>query len=272
MRYYVVDAFTDQLFSGNPAGVCVMEDLLPDSVMQQIAAENCYSETAFLMPVEDSYLLRWFTPKFEIDLCGHATLAAAYVVFRFLAPKTEAVNFFTVSGKLCVTRHGSHLEMVVPKRTPTPVSITPELIDTLGITPVSLYGARDLCVMVSSEQEVVNYVPDYEKLRQLSEYLGITLTSQGTDCDFVSRFFCPSLGLEDPVTGSSHTSLVPLWCGKLGKTTLVAKQRSQRGGVLYCTLGKTDVTIAGQAALYLQGEIMIPPTQKGEQSHGTIAQ
>lgn len=258
MRYYVVDAFTDRLFAGNPAGVCIMEEMLPDAVMQQIAAENRYSETAFVMAAGQRYLLRWFTPQFEIDLCGHATLAAAYVVLRFLEPDADRVTFRTISGDLQVSRQGDRLEMLFPKRTPQPVPMTDAILDVLGTQPLALYGARDLCVVLPNAQAVLDYVPDYGRLGQLSDYLGIALTAPGESCDFVSRFFCPSLGLEDPVTGSSHTSLVPLWAVKLGKTELVAQQCSPRGGTLYCTLYPDQVAIAGTAALYLQGEILLP--------------
>lgn len=258
MNYYVVDAFADKLFRGNPAGVCILEHEIPDTLMQKIAAENNLSETAFLYKNHQQYNLRWFTPTFEIDLCGHATLATAYVLCTCLEPHLQEVSFHTVSGILHVIRHGDRFEMSFPLRTPEKIPVTQEMITALGTKPLKVYAARDLYVLLENEQAVKDFVPDYQRLSKLSDWMGIAVTAKGTDADFVSRFFCPELKLEDPVTGSSHSSLVPLWHEKLGKTDFLAKQLSERGGVLYCSMGKEDVKISGEAKLYLHGEIFVP--------------
>lgn len=258
MNYYVVDAFTNKLFQGNPAGVCVLEHEIPETLMQKIAAENNLSETAFVYKTDlQQYKLRWFTPTFEIDLCGHATLATAFVLFTYLETDLQEVAFDTLSGVLHVSRNGNRLEMSFPQRSPKRISITKEMITALGIKPLEVYTTRDLYIILENEQAVKDFVPDYDRLQSLSNWLGIAVTAKGTDADFVSRFFCPELKLEDPVTGSSHSSLVPLWHKKLGKTNFLAKQLSARGGVLYCSIGKDDIKISGEAKLYLQGEIII---------------
>ena len=257
MTYYIIDAFTDKLFSGNPAGVCIVDKPISDDIMQKIAFENNLSETAFIQKNTDGYSLRWFTPTFEIDLCGHATLAAAYAVFNFIEPNLNVVRFDTISGVLVVERKGDIYEMSFPIRTPEKIEITDDIIKALGFVPTELYSQRDLYAVVDSEEAVLNYSPDYDKLSRLDKWMGIAVTAKGKDCDFVSRFFCPELKLEDPVTGSSHSSLVPLWSEKLNKTELVAKQLSKRGGTLYCKQCKDDIKISGKAVLYLQGELKI---------------
>ncbi len=257
MTYYIIDAFTDKLFSGNPAGVCVVDKPVSDNIMQEIAFENNLSETAFIQKNTDGYSLRWFTPTFEIDLCGHATLAAAFVVFNFIEPNLNVVRFDAISGVLIVERKDDGFEMSFPIRTPEKTEVTDDIIKALGFVPIELYSQRDLYAVVDSEEVVLNYSPDYDKLSQLDKWMGIAVTAKGKDCDFVSRFFCPELKLEDPVTGSSHSSLVPLWNEKLNKTELVAKQLSKRGGTLYCKQCKDDIKISGKAVLYLQGELKI---------------
>ena len=258
MRYYIVDAFTDKLFSGNPAGVCILEKDLPDETLQKIAFENNLAETAFLQKKDDCYTLRWFTPEFEIDLCGHATLAAAYVVLNFIEPEIDAVSFSTMSGILSVQReNGSAYEMSLPTRKPQRIEITKEISEALGIVPIELYSERDLYAFVENESMVLGYEPDYDKLRKLNKWLGIVVTALGDNSDFVSRYFCPELGLEDAVTGSSHCCLVPLWSSKLNKTVLFAKQISKRRGTLYCKMCENEVKVSGKAVLYLQGEIKI---------------
>ena len=257
MTYYIIDAFTDKLFSGNPAGVCIVDKLISDDIMQKIAFENNLSETAFIQKNTDGYSLRWFTPTFEIDLCGHATLAAAFVVFNFIEPNLNVVRFKTISGILTVERKADIYEMSFPIRIPEKAEVTDDIIKALGFMPIELYSQRDLYAVVDSEKIVLNYSPDYDKLSRLDKWMGIAITSKGKDCDIVSRFFCPELKLEDPVTGSSHSSLVPLWSEKLNKTELVAKQLSKRGGTLYCKQCKDDIKISGNAVLYLQGELKI---------------
>ncbi|MDD3368530.1 MAG: PhzF family phenazine biosynthesis protein [Lachnospiraceae bacterium] len=260
MKYYVVDAFAEERFHGNPAGVCVLEESMSKELMQQIAIEHNLPETAFLYKCGDYYKLRWFTPCFEIDLCGHATLAAAFVVFQFLEPEVEHVYFDTISGVLAVTKKEGLYEMAFPKRIPEMMpltdSVAASIIETLDVVPVALYEDRDLYVVLENEQAVINYQPDYNQLKKLDKWLGIVLTAAGSESDFVSRYFCPELVAEDPVTGSSHSSLIPLWSEKLGKEKMVAKQLSERGGTLYCELGDNDVLIAGKAVLYMQGEIV----------------
>lgn len=257
MKYYIDDAFTDKIFGGNPAGVCILDKPLPDEIMQKIAFENNFSETAFVRRQGDMYSLRWFTPKFEIDLCGHATLASAFIVLNFIEPEQDIVRFDTMSGILTVERKNGVYEMSFPIRTPEKTAVTEEISAALGFVPQELYSERDLYVVVNSEEEVRSFVPDYDKLKKIDKWLGIAVTAKGADCDFVSRFFCPELRLEDPVTGSSHSSLVPLWSKKLGRTELTARQLSQRGGTLYCRLCENDVKISGRAALYLEGEITV---------------
>lgn len=257
VEYYIIDAFADRVFQGNPAGVCLLERELPPEVMQSIAAENNLSETAFLLKERDAYRLRWFTPTFEIDLCGHATLASAYAVCTIAEPGRRQVEFSTASGILRVRRRGDSYEMDLPNREPRPVEITPELIRALGAEPLALYAARDLFAVLPDEQAVRDYAPDYSRLLPLTDFLGICVTAPGKDADFVSRFFCPELQLEDPVTGSAHSALAPLWAGKLGRTSLTARQLSRRGGTLVCEVSEETVTVCGGAALYLRGQLYL---------------
>ena len=257
ITYYVVDAFADQLFGGNPAGVCVLDRELPDEVMQRIAAENNLSETAFLQKKGGGYALRWFTPAFEIDLCGHATLASAHVVCTEVEPGRERVEFATVSGVLPVVRRGALYEMALPNRRPAPVELTPAQVSALGVRPLEAYAARDLCVLLEDQRAVEAYVPDYDRLASLDAWLGVAVTARGEETDFVSRYFCPELRLEDPVTGSSHSSLAPLWSEKLGKTELTARQLSRRGGTLLCAVSSKTVRISGRAVLYLRGQLCV---------------
>lgn len=258
MEYYVIDAFAEDVFGGNPAGVCVSEKELPTELMQKIAFENNLSETAFLVRCGEKYCLRWFTPLFEIDLCGHATLAAAFAVMNFIEPSAEEVKFDTASGELSVRRNGDMYEMCFPKRIPEKIDVTAEIAEALGIVPEEVYSERDLFAVLENEEAVRNFVPDYEKLGKLDKWLGICVAARGKSADFVSRFFCPELKAEDPVTGSAHCSLVPIWAERLGKTVLEAEQLSQRGGKLYCEQMDGFVKISGKAALYLRGEMFLP--------------
>lgn len=259
MRYYLVDAFTQTLFHGNPACVCLTEKPLPEPVMQQIAAELNLSETAFVRPLEEGYELRWFTPKFEIDLCGHATLASAYVLTRLVLPAPAPVRFFTQSGILEVRPEGERLAMDFPNRKPIPTALTTEQSALLGCHPVKVLSSRDLILVLETEEEVRQYRPDYAALGRLSQWLGVVVTAPGKKVDFVSRYFCPELGLEDPVTGSTHSALTPYWAEVLGKTRLTAAQLSPRGGLLETQL-KPDgtITILGSAVLFAQGEMNLP--------------
>lgn len=259
MQYYVVDAFTDSIFKGNPAGICVLEENISTEIMQNIATENNLSETAFVRKHGNGYDLRWFTPKFEIDLCGHATLATAFVISNFIDIKTKTINFFTKSGYLEVKRNNSTFEMVLPNRKPEKIDLTKNEINYLNCLPCQIYSSRDLIIILDNEQDVINYRPDYNSLKNLNTWLGIIITAKGTgEIDFVSRYFCPEMRMEDPVTGSSHCSLIPLWAEKLEKNKLTAVQLSKRKGTLYCELlDDNAVQISGEAKLFLQGEIFI---------------
>lgn len=258
MRYYLVDAFAARPFEGNQAGVCMLNTPLRAETMQQIAAENNLAETAFLLPDGDAFQLRWFTPAVEIALCGHATLASAYVLFHEEGYAGDTITFHTQSGALHVSRDGDRLRMDFPIRTQTPVAITDAMREAIGAPILSAYGGYNLMLELPDAQSVRALVPDIAKIKALDAYHGVIVTAPGDDCDFVSRFFAPNVGIaEDPVTGSTHTSLVPYWAARLGKEHLVARQLSRRGGTLWCTLAGDRVQIAGTACLYLKGTILL---------------
>ena len=251
-----VDAFTDRLFGGNPAAVCRLDGWLPDAVLQAIAAENNLSETAFVVATGDGHAIRWFTPATEVDLCGHATLAAAHVLFA-LDPARAELRFSSPSGPLAVRRHGDLLELDFPARPPRPVPPEPELAAALGAVPLELHASRDRLALYESAAAVRALMPDFARLAAL-DLFGVIATAPGEGCDFVSRYFAPREGVpEDPVTGSAHCTLAPFWAARLGKTSLHARQISRRGGELRCTLAGDRVRIAGRAVTYLEGEIEI---------------
>jgi len=257
---YQVDAFADKLFGGNPAAICPLPQWLPDATMQSIAAENNLAETAFFVHDGGDYALRWFTPTVEVDLCGHATLASAHVVFSFLEPKRESVNFQTLkAGTLTVARSGDLLVMDFPARPPNPVEAPTGLLAALGGKPREVLRARDCLVVYASAAEVAALTPDFAALAKVHDCWAAAATAPGENgVDFVSRFFAPRQGIdEDPATGSSHCTLVPYWAKRLGKTKLEARQLSRRGGVLRCTLRADRVSIGGRAVLYLQGQITL---------------
>ncbi len=258
MRYYVIDAFTDQLFAGNPAGVC-LPDTWPDSAhMQNIARENNLPETAFAVREGDHYGLRWFTPAVEIELCGHATLATAFALFTFDRPDADALAFHTQSGVLTVTRRGDLLEMDFPARPQAEIPVTDGMRRAVGVPVLSAFAGYNLMLLLESEAAVRNLAPDLAAIRALADFHGVIVTAPGTDCDFVSRFFAPNVGIdEDPVTGSTHTSLVPYWAARLGKDALSARQLSRRAGALWCRQAGDRVFIAGRACLYLTGELRV---------------
>ena len=263
---YQVDAFTNTLFGGNPAAVMPLDQWLPDERMQAIALENNLSETAFLVPLPESdpadFHIRWFTPAVEVPLCGHATLASAWVVFNRLSWSADTVHFHSKSGPLAVTRRAEGwLELDFPnlpfEHRPTPALILEALPGAPG---ESFYVPNDTNYMVvlDSENEVRSATPDNRKLAELGNQ-GLIVTAPGTDCDFVSRYFAPGAGIdEDPVTGSIHSVLVPYWAEKLGKTGLRARQVSARGGELRCELRGERVAISGQAAFYMEGSVHLP--------------
>ena len=255
--FFRVNAFTTDAFGGNPAGVCLLEKWLADDLLQHIAAENGLSETAFLIPAGDSFKLRWMTPTIEVDLCGHATLAAAFVVFTELSRKQEPLFFDTLSGRLRAARQKDRIELDFPSRPPQPC-VTPErLIQGLGLEPREVLKARDYVAVFDSAKEVQSLVPDLAKLAEL-DCLGIIVTAPGGEADFVSRFFAPQAGIdEDPVTGSAHCSLIPFWSKRLGKSELFARQVSRRGGELYCRDLGERVGIGGRAVTYCRGELEV---------------
>jgi PhzF family phenazine biosynthesis protein len=253
---YQVDAFTLGPFSGNPAAVCPLDAWLDDETMLRIAAENNLSETAFIVARDEAYDLRWFTPAIEVDLCGHATLAAGYVVLNHLQPERDAVSFETMSGQLAVTRDGDRLSMDFPARAPTPATVTQALSDALGQAPSEVHQSRDILAVYDDEPSVRGLSPDQAGLMDLDEGLGVIVTARGDEVDFVSRFFAPRAGVpEDPVTGSAHCTLVPFWSERLGRSKLVAHQVSQRGGELHCEHRGDRVIMSGQCTLFLTGSI-----------------
>ncbi|MBT2699145.1 PhzF family phenazine biosynthesis protein [Bacillus sp. ISL-40] len=258
MKYYVIDAFAEKVFEGNPAGVCIMKDWIPDEIMQKIAIENNLSETAFAVKEEKKYRLRWFTPGGEINLCGHATLATAYVILNYIEKQVDTVQFDTMSGVLKVNKKGELYEMDFPSVPSEELPITAQMIDALGVRPVETYLNRDLVFVLESEEAVKNANPDFLKLEKIPEGLGVCITAKGSEYDFVSRGFFPKLKInEDPVTGSLHCSLIPFWSQRLEKRELVAKQISSRGGTLYCKHEGKRVKMAGKAVLYSIADLHI---------------
>lgn len=264
MRYYVVDAFTDEPFRGNPAGVCVLDEPIGAELMQSIACENNLSETAFVVRGDGAYDLRWFTPSVEVDLCGHATLGTSYVVSRFVSPGAERMTFNTRSGLLQVERRGDLFVMDFPSRMPAAVEAPGALSAALalgpGVAPVEVHASRDLLVLLETEAQVRALSPDYGAMAQIPDYLGVIVTAPADSpgVDFVSRFFAPRAGVnEDPVTGSSHTELIPFWARRTGRQKLLAHQVSRRGGVLWCENLGPRVAIGGKAVLYMAGEILL---------------
>ncbi|QYG87511.1 PhzF family phenazine biosynthesis protein [Bacillus atrophaeus] len=258
MKYYVVDAFAENLFEGNPAGVCIMKEWIPDELMQQIAAENNLSETAFAVKEGESYRLRWFTPADEIDLCGHATLATAYVIANFYESNVEEIKFQTISGELVVVKKGELYEMDFPSRMPKEISLTEEMVVALGVKPVEVHLGRDLIFVLEKEDDVLNASPDFSKLKELPDGLGVLITARSEKYDFVSRAFFPKLNVnEDPVCGSAHCNFIPYWAKNLSKNEMVARQLSKRGGKLYCKFEGDRVKISGSAVLYSIADLQI---------------
>lgn len=258
IRLYQVDAFADRVFTGNPAAVCPLEEWLDDATLLAIAGENNLSETAFFVPSGAKFILRWFKPLREIALCGHATLATAYVIFSYLGYAKKKVFFETRSGELSVTRQGSLLQMDFPVRVPEPCACPSLLADALGIRPPEVLAADDYLVVVESEEVVRAIEPDWALLERL-DLRGVIVTAPGREADFVSRFFAPKYGVpEDPVTGSTHCELAPYYAGKLGKSKFEARQLSRRGGRVFCEVQADRVLLSGYAVTCLQGLIEVP--------------
>ncbi len=257
MKQYVVDAFTDQIFAGNPAAVCVMSKWLSDDTMHKIAIENNLSETAFAVKEGENYHLRWFTPGGEVDLCGHATLATSYIITRFVEPTLTEVRFNTLSGVLTVKKEDGLLVMDFPSFKLIPIDVTENMTAALGVKPVEAYMGGDLVCVLESEQQVKQVIANQELIRQM-DGLCLHITAQGDTYDCVTRTFAPKCNVaEDPVCGRGHCHVVPLWAGKLGRDTLTAYQASQRGGVLYCRHAGERTILSGKAALYSEAEIFI---------------
>jgi len=261
LKLFQVDAFAGEVFKGNPAAVCPLDAWLPDATLQAIAEENNLSETAFLVPVAgaaDRFDLRWFTPVTEVDLCGHATLASAFVVYNQLGYGAPAVHFETRSGRLSVSRCNDGFEMRFPATVPQPCPAPPALVEALGATPFACLAGRKYMAVYATEDDLRALNPDFSLLKTL-DLPGVIVTAPGTDVDFVSRFFAPKMGInEDPVTGSAHCELTPYWSERLGKPRLTAHQVSRRGGRLTCEIDGAQVILVGQAVLYMTAEITLP--------------
>lgn len=254
---YQVDAFSAEVFAGNPAAVVPLQEWLADEVLQAIAAENNLSETAFFVPAGERFHLRWFTPAVEVDLCGHATLASAYVIRRFLAPGDTPVRFDSRSGPLTVEASGDTFMLDLPARPGSEVAVPAALEAALGVQLQALIKATDWMAVLADEGMVRACTPDMATLATL-DCRGVIITAAGNECDFVSRFFGPRVGVpEDPVTGSAHCTLVPYWSARLGRKRLQARQVSARGGVLECEARDDRVGVGGRAACYLRGRISI---------------
>jgi predicted PhzF superfamily epimerase YddE/YHI9 len=255
---YQVDAFSSSVFGGNPAAVVPLERWLDDRTMQAIAAENNLAETAFFAREAGGFRIRWFTPEIEVDLCGHATLASAHVLFTQLEADRDAVEFASKSGPLRVARDGDRLVLDFPVWTPAVCAPPPGLFEAIGAEPGETYrGGSDYLLVFGNEGEVRALAPDFAALRRV-DARGVITTAPGTDVDFISRFFAPAAGVnEDPVTGSAHCALTPYWVARLRRNPLRARQISRRGGELECELAGDRVKIAGRAALYLEGTITV---------------
>jgi len=258
LTIYQIDAFANEVFKGNPAAVCPLDEWIDESLMQKIAMENNLAETAFFVKNGDVYEIRWFTPASEIDLCGHATLASGFLLFEVLKQENEIVRFHShKSGELLVEKHGDRFVLDFPSRPVSPVEAPEGLTEALGKTPSEVFKARDYFMVYESEQEILDIKPNFSRLLEIGAH-GYIVTANGASCDFVSRFFAPEVGVpEDPVTGSAHCNLIPFWAERLGKNELFARQVSARGGELFCKLEGDRVKIGGNAVLYLKGEIYV---------------
>ena len=257
MKQYVVDAFTDEVFHGNQAAICILDEWISEQLMMNITRENNFSETAFAVKEGSKYHLRWFTPGGEIDLCGHATLACAYVLFRFYIQDCSEVTFVTMSGDLIVRKRDDLLEMEFPAYELKKAQVTDEMTDAIGVRPKEAYMGRDLLCVFDDEDIIRNLSPDMDKVKTLDGLL-LHVTAPGKVCDSVSRSFAPKLNvIEDPVCGSGHCHIVPYWVEKLGKDNIIAYQASNRGGTLYCRMAGEKVYMAGKAALYSECELYI---------------
>ena len=265
MEYHVIDVFTDKLFGGNPAGVCLLDKWLADDVLQSVAAENNLSETAFLVKQKGYYDLRWFTPAIEVELCGHATVASAFVLFEDAEKTADNIHFSTMSGMMQASKDNDLLYLDFPARPVAPCPPYQTFEAAFGMKPVAVYKAVDFLMLVENEAVLLGMEPDFSLLKQIkaeaaidNDSFGIIVTARGSDCDFVSRFFAPNAGIdEDPVTGRAHCSLIPFWSKRLGKRILTARQLSKRGGLLFCEDCGGRVKIGGRAVRYMRGTLCI---------------
>lgn len=256
---FQVDAFTDKVFGGNPAAVCPLEHWLPDDVMQKIAIENSVAETAFFIPLNAGFEIRWFTPEIEMDLCGHATLATAHVIARHLNYSLPSIKFQSKSGELMVTVENELLTLNFPSRKPEPSDIPQIILDAIQVKPVEVLKSRDYMLVFETEEIIRRIEPNQSILNQINlDPGGVVITAKGDEVDFVSRYFTPQASIfEDPVTGSAHCSLIPFWSEKLGKESMLALQVSPRVGKLFCKSLGERVLISGEAVTYLEGSITI---------------
>jgi|SRR5688572_4414209 len=258
-KIYQVDAFADKVFAGNPAAVCPLENWLSDEILQKIAMENNLAETAFYVQQGDQFEIRWFTPAVEVDLCGHATLATAFVLFNHEEYTKDTIQFYSAkSGILTVTKNGELLTLNFPTDKFEAVALTDQLLKCFNLKPISAFkGKSDYLLLFSNEEAILNIQPNFNEIEKLDSR-GVIISAKGNHVDFVSRFFGPQVGIkEDPVTGSAHTTLTPYWAKQLGKTELSAIQLSARKGHLQCKYLNDRVEISGRARLYLKGEIFI---------------
>lgn len=256
MKQYIVDAFTDKIFSGNPAAVCVLDNFPSEDIMQNIAAENNLSETAFIVKEKDRYHIRWFTPKSEIDFCGHATLATAYVLFNFYEQDSDTLNLYGQIGEITVQKSRDLIRMEFPTYKLEHIEITDMMIEALGTIPLAAYKDRDILFILRDENEVRDLQPDMELIAKLDGAC-VAVTAKGTEYDCVSRVFAPKFGLtEDLVTGSTHCMIAPYWCKRLNKTNITAFQASSRTGILYCECVDNKVIISGKAVFFSINDIV----------------
>lgn len=257
LSLYQIDAFASKPFEGNPAAVCPLEEWLPDQIMQAIAQENNLSETAFFIPTGNGFHIRWFTPICEVDLCGHATLASAYVLFNILGHKNDKVEFNSKSGILTVTKNNEWLVLNFPAQPPVICDIPKEIVKAFDTAPIECLKSEDFIVVFEREIDIESAKPDMEQLKKL-DLRGVIITAKSSRYDFIARFFAPKYGVpEDPVTGSAYTQLAPYWASKIGSKRFSVKQVSSRGGELSCEIVDDRVLISGQAVSYLEGKIKI---------------
>ena len=258
IRQYIIDAFASRPFTGNPAAVCLLDTWLSDHLMQSIAAENNLAETAFVVRENNAFRIRWFTPTVEVDLCGHATLASAHAIFSYTDFKNHEIAFSSHSGILKVSKEDDLLALDFPSDHLSEAVLSDEIVSGIGGKPVEIYkGKTDYMLVYEDQQSIESLRPDFSKVA-LAAARGVIVTAPGTDCDFVSRFFAPQSGInEDPVTGSAHTTLIPYWSVRLGKTAMSARQMSQRGGALRCRMMGERVSIGGHAITFSEGIITV---------------